>query len=40
MAAYVLELPTVSTGGGACGAGTGGAATAVVMALLSFLRAR
>ena len=32
MAAYVLEEATVSTGGGACGAGTGGGATAVVMA--------
>jgi hypothetical protein len=34
MVAYVLALPTPSTGGGACGAVTGGAATAVVMALV------
>lgn len=33
MAAYVLEEPSVSTGAGWCGAGTGGAWTAVVMAL-------
>lgn len=33
MAGYVLEEPTGSTGTGACGAATGGAATAVVMVL-------
>ena len=31
MVAYVLEEPTPSRDGGACGAGTGGAATVVMV---------
>lgn len=38
MAAYVLDGPGRSTDGGACGAVTGGAATAVVMVFEALFR--